>query len=249
MVDKLNLTFSRMGQVAYCSSDGLAIRFQLTSKAVNKYRSSNRAPHFLCGSLTEEDAALIVNTPLLNIHFPTKKSVPMNKSVNKCGPISKQAKGAKDQAPDNEPLDLCFDDDTSEFGVEDTVSSSKGKNTTKKSKKMMKSNEEEAQTDNESPDMGLEDCVTGEGKVTSKMSKKNTWKNEEGAQTEIEVFPPKIVAMHRVRWNMNKGSERWLCYGGAAGVVRCQEIFASSTRECSLVKAFLSKKGVDISVG
>ncbi|KAF9604077.1 hypothetical protein IFM89_002752 [Coptis chinensis] len=196
------------GQVAYCSSDGLAIRFQLTSKAVNKYRSSNRAPHFLCGSLTEEDAALIVNTPLLNIHFPTKKSVPMNKSLNKCGPISKQAKGAKEQAPDDEPLDLCFDDDTSEFGVEYTVSSSKGKNTTKKSKKMMKSNEDEAQTDNESP-----------GKVTSKMSKKNTWKNEEGAQTEIGVFPPKIVAMHRVRWNMNKGSERWLCYGGAAGVV------------------------------
>lgn len=41
---------------------------------------------------------------------------------------------------------------------------------------------------------------------------------------EIEVFPPKMVAMHRVRWNMNKGSERWLCSGGAAGIVRCQEI-------------------------
>lgn len=43
----------------------------------------------------------------------------------------------------------------------------------------------------------------------------------------IEVFPPKAVAMHRVRWNMNKGSERWLCYGGAAGLVRCQEIVLS----------------------
>lgn len=42
-----------------------------------------------------------------------------------------------------------------------------------------------------------------------------------------EAFPPKIVAMHRVRWNMNKGSERWLCYGGAAGLVRCQEIVLS----------------------
>ena len=37
-------------------------------------------------------------------------------------------------------------------------------------------------------------------------------------------FPPKILAMHKVRWNMNKGSERWLCYGGAAGIARCQEI-------------------------
>lgn len=45
--------------------------------------------------------------------------------------------------------------------------------------------------------------------------------------TEYEVFPSKLVAMHRVRWNMNKGSERWLCYGGAAGIVRCQEIVLS----------------------
>ena len=47
--------------------------------------------------------------------------------------------------------------------------------------------------------------------------------------SEFETFPPKIVAMHRVRWNMNKGSERWLCSGGAAGIVRCQEIDMLST--------------------
>lgn len=46
----------------------------------------------------------------------------------------------------------------------------------------------------------------------------------ENIGTEYEVFPSKLIAMHRVRWNMNKGSERWLCYGGAAGIVRCQEI-------------------------
>lgn len=49
--------------------------------------------------------------------------------------------------------------------------------------------------------------------------------NEKGeAGNRIEVLPPKVVAMHRVRWNMNKGSERWLCYGGAGGIIRCQEI-------------------------
>lgn len=53
----------------------------------------------------------------------------------------------------------------------------------------------------------------------------NTQKEKMG--TEYEVFPSKLVAMHRVRWNMNKGSERWLCYGGAAGIVRCQEIVLS----------------------
>jgi general transcription factor 3C polypeptide 2 len=56
-----------------------------------------------------------------------------------------------------------------------------------------------------------------------------TYGKEDGKVEDrtIEVFPPKAVAMHRVRWNMNKGSERWLCYGGAAGLVRCQEIVLS----------------------
>lgn len=47
---------------------------------------------------------------------------------------------------------------------------------------------------------------------------------KEEAGKQVEVPPPKIVSMYKVRWNMNKGSERWLCYGGAAGIVRCQEI-------------------------
>ena len=42
---------------------------------------------------------------------------------------------------------------------------------------------------------------------------------------DLEVFPPKSVALHRLRWNMNKGSEKWLCYGGAAGIIRCQRIW------------------------
>ncbi|KAI0519723.1 hypothetical protein KFK09_007182 [Dendrobium nobile] len=44
------------------------------------------------------------------------------------------------------------------------------------------------------------------------------------SRQNVARFPPKIVAMHKVRWNMNKGSGRWLCYGGAAGIVRCQAI-------------------------
>ncbi|KAI3471962.1 hypothetical protein Pfo_028650 [Paulownia fortunei] len=36
--------------------------------------------------------------------------------------------------------------------------------------------------------------------------------------------PKKIPDMKRVRWNVNKGSEKWLCYGGAGGLVRCQEL-------------------------
>lgn len=51
---------------------------------------------------------------------------------------------------------------------------------------------------------------------------------EDRGEEEIEVFPAKNVAMHRIRWNVNKGSEKWLCYGGAAGLLHCQEIDPSS---------------------
>lgn len=47
---------------------------------------------------------------------------------------------------------------------------------------------------------------------------------DENAKDDFEVFPPKAVALHRLRWNTNRGSERWLCYGGAAGIIRCQRI-------------------------
>lgn len=58
----------------------------------------------------------------------------------------------------------------------------------------------------------------------AKEQKKTSRNLEEGCSQEYDVLPPKIVAMQRVRWNMNKGSERWLCFGGAAGIIRCQKI-------------------------
>ncbi|KAJ3681169.1 hypothetical protein LUZ60_015658 [Juncus effusus] len=39
-----------------------------------------------------------------------------------------------------------------------------------------------------------------------------------------DAFPSKLVAVHKIRWNMNKGCERWLCYSGAAGIIRVQKI-------------------------
>lgn len=55
--------------------------------------------------------------------------------------------------------------------------------------------------------------------------------NNATAETSHEVddicdnaFPSKLVALHKVRWNKNKGTERWLCYGGTAGIIRFQKI-------------------------
>lgn len=53
-----------------------------------------------------------------------------------------------------------------------------------------------------------------------------------------EVFPSKKTALHKVRWNLNKGSERWLCFGGANGLVRCQEIVFTAVDKKRALKRF-----------
>ncbi|KAL6998077.1 hypothetical protein U1Q18_008204, partial [Sarracenia purpurea var. burkii] len=195
----------------------------LTAKAVEKEPLRNRAPHFLCGSLTEDkEATLTISTPLPHTPFPMKKS--LNEWGNAPRTIrgflseSNQAKRAKEQFEKSQtsygqPLALCYGDDPGiEIGSEDmTVVSNKRKKQTPKSKtsgkKKMESDQELACIDGEPEDFDKGDG----GKV-------------EATRDETEVFPPKLIAMHKVRWNMNKGSEWWLCYGGAAGILRCQEI-------------------------
>ncbi|KAM3333887.1 hypothetical protein ACQJBY_028760 [Aegilops geniculata] len=73
----------------------------------------------------------------------------------------------------------------------------------------------------------------GEGQETNALALADSLMLENGGTCNVpvdedtkdfELFPPKAVALHRLRWNMNKGSEKWLCYGGAAGIIRCQRI-------------------------
>ncbi|OMO89342.1 hypothetical protein CCACVL1_07901 [Corchorus capsularis] len=206
------------GMVAYCGADGTVSHFQLTSKAVDKDFSRNRAPHFLCGSLTEEESAIIINTPLPDIPLTMKKSTgdygEGPRSMRAFLTETNQAKNAKDkkakvQTCDKQTLALCYGDDPDpdpgvESDSEETLAALKCK------KKQKSQSERNKKADNDQAlAIRIEEAT-------------NTQKEETG--NEIEVFPGKMVAMHRVRWNMNKGSERWLCYGGAAGIVRCQEI-------------------------
>ncbi|KAK9290694.1 hypothetical protein L1049_008868 [Liquidambar formosana] len=218
------------GMVAYCSADGTVLRFQLTAKAVEKDPFRNRAPHFLCGLLTEEDSALTVHTPLPNIPFPTKKphkdlgDTPRSMrgfSIESSRAAANDQK-VKGQTSEDQTLALCHGDDPGvEFGSENTLATPKSKQIPKsKTKSKKNSNHDQA--------------LVCRDEETEKTGRKENGKGEVG--NEIEVFPPKVVAMHRVRWNMNKGSERWLCYGGAAGIVRCQEIVLSDVDKKLLAK-------------
>ncbi|KAH6806101.1 Transducin/WD40 repeat-like superfamily protein [Perilla frutescens var. frutescens] len=145
-----SLQASRLtGMVAYCGEEGSTICFKPTTRSL-KDPSRNRVPHYLCGSILEEEGAIIIASPLLDSSFQTKS------------PGMKRSRGKEEERRAKE-----------------------------------QSNRQ----------------------VTA-------WKEER--DEEMEAVPPKIVAMHRVRWNVNRGSEKWLCYGGAAGLLRCQELHSST---------------------
>ncbi|KAK8517948.1 hypothetical protein V6N12_016782 [Hibiscus sabdariffa] len=214
------------GMVAYCGADGTATCFQLTSKAVDKDFSRNRTPHFACGSFTEEDSTVIVNTPLPNIPLPLKKpnndcgdgQRSMRAFLTKSTPV-KNAKDKKAIVPFSTKQTLALRDGNDpgvESELEETLATLKAKQ-----KQKSKSNDKkEADADQA---LALR---------TEEPTKKQKAESGKEAESGIETFPPKIVAIHRVRWNMNKGSERWLCYGGAAGIVRCQEINTPAMSTC-----------------
>ncbi|XP_042502346.1 uncharacterized protein LOC122079721 [Macadamia integrifolia] len=202
------------GLVAYCSADGNVLHFQLTAKAVEKDPLRNRAPHFLCGSLTEENSTLTVHTPLPHVPFPMKKSLneyaDTPRSIRGFVSLANQAKRVNDQRVDYQNPALCYEDN-SIVGVE-PENALAGPNS--RAAKRKTSKKKKPDPNQESIAEGLENFPRGD--------------NEKGeTRSEVEVLPHKDIAMHRVRWNMNKGSERWLCYGGAAGIVRCQQIDVS----------------------
>uniref|UniRef100_A0A6N2M7U9 Uncharacterized protein n=1 Tax=Salix viminalis TaxID=40686 RepID=A0A6N2M7U9_SALVM len=107
------------GMVAYCNADGTVCRFQiagfpfynilLTTKAVEKDSSRHRAPHFGCGSLSEDESAIIVGTPLPYTHLPLKKPVnDVGNNPKSKQPLSVSNKTAKIPTSDDLPLALLF---------------------------------------------------------------------------------------------------------------------------------------------
>ncbi|XP_050380080.1 uncharacterized protein LOC126797498 isoform X2 [Argentina anserina] len=224
------------GMVAYSGADGTVLRFQLTSKAVEKDAIRNRAPHFLCVSLTEEDSVVTISNPIPNNPFPLKTSRKAEPNKVK-REHDKIATASEDQV-----LALCYGDDPS-------IELESGKEAASVRSKTRKSGDDRAlvcmdqepfnSQDEEIGEKGtsLKSIVNHKCKSSEKITEDEqelvcrreelTDRQEEKIGTAYEVFPSKLVAMHRVRWNMNKGSERWLCYGGAAGIVRCQEIVLS----------------------
>ncbi|KAK6944015.1 hypothetical protein RJ641_025117 [Dillenia turbinata] len=198
------------GLVAYCSADGTAIQYQLTERTVERDAHRNQPPHFLCGSITEEQSTLTVNTPLSYLPHKVKKALiecgDARRSMREFSNDLDEEQKVKDQTKSNQTSDdqilaTCNQNEPAEAGPGYVSPGKKSKKTPKP-----KTNRNGREKDDQASASFDAEAERGKDK------------------REIEILPPKIVAMHRVRWNMNKGSERWLCYGGAAGIVRCQNI-------------------------
>ncbi|KAL2599606.1 hypothetical protein AAZV13_10G061500 [Glycine max] len=210
------------GMVAYCGVDGAVIRFQLTTKSVETDHSRNRSRRFLCGSVTEEDSTLIINTPLSDAPFQWKKPPEKGRCAEsfrdllaKSNPFrSASNQMAETSNPDSQTLAIGAGEDVGlESGSEEALCSVKQPKRPKLNSGRKKKPE------------GLA-LVCGDDDAPPITPEADNEKSDFG--NIPETFPPKVAALHRVRWNMNKGSERWLCFGGACGLVRCQEIVYSN---------------------
>ncbi|OEL33610.1 hypothetical protein BAE44_0005377 [Dichanthelium oligosanthes] len=207
------------GCAAYCGADGTAVCFQLTPRFWEKEPGRNRVPYFLCGSLSEEGENIkIVSgqqmSPLPNIPVGNRKGPkPCQNIVHSLpasdvtGPLALRLNSPTGNSDIVNPeLGDDQDDGHSEEQVAGAVNPELGND----------------QEDGHSEERGAGAIVLA---GPTEQEDDGTWNSKGGeSPKDFEVFPPKSVALHRVRWNMNKGSERWLCYGGAAGIVRCQRI-------------------------
>ncbi|KAG2319698.1 hypothetical protein Bca52824_012911 [Brassica carinata] len=205
------------GMAAYCTADGSVFHFQLTTKAVEK-DSRNRTPHFLCGRLTMNGSTFTVHSPVPNIPIFLKKPVSETGEKQRClrSLLNESPNRYVSPVSDAQPLAFAHDEDP---GLESETEGTNNEGSSKSKAKKGKNN-----TIEEYENRGALVCVKEDGDEEERRRKEAS---NSSSSVKAETFPPKMVAMHRVRWNMNKGSERWLCYGGAAGIVRCQEIASS----------------------
>lgn len=175
----------------------------------------NRVPYFLCGSLSEEGTTIKIgialpNSPLSNVPLGTKRATKTCKDVAQLHVIEEGK--LLTNSGNRCHLQLvsfclyltCLLNHHTEYNGAINPSIRDGQQ--------------------DEPDEGQE---TGAIVLAAPSMKENfgtsTSRGSESPEN-FEVFPPKAVAMHRLRWTMNKGSEKWLCYGGAAGIIRCQRI-------------------------
>lgn len=86
---------------------------QLTTRAVDVDFLRNRAPHFLCGSITEEESIITVITPIPDTPLPFKKPLTFGETQPTKAQLSS---GVKHVKKSNDKIGECDTQDDAPLG-------------------------------------------------------------------------------------------------------------------------------------
>ncbi|KAI5055514.1 hypothetical protein GOP47_0029035 [Adiantum capillus-veneris] len=219
------------GMAVYGGEDGSVVHCQLTEKYFVNDRARAREPHFLCCKVIEESGSGVLSLESINSDAPLQvknqradsKQVPLTKA------FSRRASGNM-------------------FEEEDHPKKKSGRQSAKKRQFSLLEGKDTDDEDffpdevdplalvpydpnmSSKPKTKSRSLSTTVGKDNTKNRKVMTPCSNSGRDSSALpdagglAAPSKAVAVHRVRWNQNRGCESLVCFGGAAGIVRCQLI-------------------------
>ncbi|MCO5580924.1 hypothetical protein L7F22_034797 [Adiantum nelumboides] len=216
------------GIAAYGGEDGSVVHCNLTEKYFVNDRARAREPHFLCCKLIEDSVSDVLSLESVNSDAPLQvknqradsKQVPLTKA------FSRRASGNTYEEEDHPKKKLgrqsakkrkfsllegkeTDDGDFLPKEVEPLALVPYDPNESANPKTKSRSLSSTVGKDN-AKNKAMTPC-SGSGRD------KSTLPNAGGL-----AAPSKAVAVHRVRWNQNRDCESLLCFGGAAGIVKCQ---------------------------
>ncbi|MCO5601243.1 hypothetical protein L7F22_055362 [Adiantum nelumboides] len=216
------------GIAVYGGEDGSVVHCKLTEKYFVNDRARAREPHFLCCKLIEDNVSGVLSL----------------ESVNSGGPLQ-----VKNQRADSKqvPLTKAFSRRASgnTYEEEDHPKKKMGRQSAKKRKFSLlegKETDDEDFLPNEVEPLALVpyDPNASAKPKTKSRSLSSTVGNDKAKNKAMTpcsssgrdkstlpnagglAAPAKAVAVHRVRWNQNRDCESLMCFGGAAGIVKCQ---------------------------
>ncbi|OAE32821.1 hypothetical protein AXG93_786s1200 [Marchantia polymorpha subsp. ruderalis] len=217
------------GLVAYGGANGSVLQFQLTQKAVLKEGARAREPHFLCGAFeaNSEDG------PLTLLSAKTIEPVQMKKSSTEWSstPTSKR----------NFLASCSLDPESGDVGQAATNSEDALVSKPKRAKGIAATGTISQVNRHRDAQMNsLRRNSDSSELVVANISNAERGGEQSAPQADVhsistgplsgERFPCRNIAVHRVRWNCNYPKRQWLAYGGAAGLVRCQQVYSLSKK-------------------
>ncbi|KAG0585438.1 hypothetical protein KC19_2G011500 [Ceratodon purpureus] len=194
------------GLVAYCGTDGNVLQFQLTEKALIKEGSRYRQPHFLCGVFAADAESGPMYIISQNLVPPSRAQKTVTNLptpqfrrdfLTRRNSVLKSSGVGAGFIPSGNPLDM------EKPGNKKKKAEEKPSGKSKKSKK--------SDTGDDAGEEPAEDSEAGDFQNPS---------------DNVQNLPVRVVAVQRLRWNCNSGREKWLAYGGAAGIIRCQYVLS-----------------------